>query len=186
VALAIGILSLGFSERLNTRFGARRVLVPGLALIAVGLALITRVPVQADYFRDFLPAMLLLGVGAGLSFPALMSLSMSAATPSDSGLASGLANTSLQVGGALGLAVLATLAAGRTGRLVADGQSAAAALTDGYHLAVALGTGFVVVALALAVTVLRPSQAAVSDENVVGEVPAIEELAVEKLAIEQL
>ena len=183
VALAIGILSLGFSERLNTRFGARRVLVPGLALIAVGLALITRVPVQADYVRDFLPAMLLLGVGAGLSFPALMSLSMSAATPSDSGLASGLANTSLQVGGALGLAVLATLAAGRTSRLAADGQSAAAALTGGYHLAVALGTGFVAVALALAVTVLRPSQAAVSDENaVVGEAPAIEEPAVEKLA----
>ena len=115
-----------------------------------------------------------------------MSLSMSAATPSESGLASGLANTSLQVGGALGLAVLATLAAARTGRLVADGQTAPAALTGGYHLAVALGTGFVAVALALAVTVLRPTQAAVSDENVVGEVPAIEELAVEQLAIEQL
>src|SRR5438034_900759 len=187
VALAIGILSLGFSERLNTRFGARRVLVPGLGLIAVGLALIVRVPIQADYVRDFLPAMLLLGVGAGLSFPALMSLSMSAATPSDSGLASGLANTSLQVGGALGLAVLATLAAGRTGRLAADGQTAAAALTGGYHLAVVLGTGFVVVALALAATVLRPSPAAMSDENaIVGEAPAIEELAVEKLAVEQL
>ena len=78
------------------------------------------------------------------------------------------------------------LAAGRTSRLAADGQSAAAALTGGYHLAVALGMGFVVVALALAATVLRPSQAAVSDENVVGEAPAIEELAVEKLAIEQL
>jgi hypothetical protein len=107
--------------------------------------------------------MFLLGAGAGLSFPALMALSMSAATPSDSGLASGLVNTTLQVGGALGLAVLATLSAGRSSRLAADGQSAASALNSGYHLAVALGTGFVAVALVLAATVLRSSKAPVSE-----------------------
>src|SRR5713101_3475794 len=160
VALAIGTLSLGFSARLNTRFGARAVLVSGLTLIMAGLALLTRAPVDAEYVADLLPAMLLLGIGGGLSFPALMVLAMSGATPSDSGLASGLVNTTRQVGGALGLSILATLATSRTDGLLADGESTASALTSGYHLAFAIGTGFVAVAIALALTVLRPEAAA--------------------------
>jgi EmrB/QacA subfamily drug resistance transporter len=122
VALAIGTLSLGVTARVVMRFGARAALVPGLVLIALGLALFERAPVDGDYMRDLLPVMLLLGVGAGLAFPALMTLAMSGATATDSGLASGLVNTTQQVGGALGLAVLATLSTTRSDRLLAEGQ----------------------------------------------------------------
>jgi sugar phosphate permease len=103
-----------------------------------------------------LPTMLLLGVGAGLSFPSLMSLAMSGATQSDSGLASGLVNTSLQVGGALGLAVLATLSATRTENLLDGGDSTAEALTGGYHLAFIIAAGLVAIAVVVATTVLTP------------------------------
>ena len=103
--------------------------------------------------------MILLGIGAGLSFPSLMTLAMSSATQSDSGLASGLVNTSLQVGGALGLAVLATLSTTRTDNGLASGDSSAVALTDGYTVAFLIGAGMLVVALAVAVGVLRPAPA---------------------------
>jgi EmrB/QacA subfamily drug resistance transporter len=156
VALLIGTLSLGFSARLNTRFGARATLVPGLTLILGGLLLFARAPVDATYVIDLLPVMILLGIGAGLSFPSLMTLAMSGATRSDSGLASGLINTSLQVGGALGLAVIATLATSRTDSLLASGESRASALTGGYHLAFLIGTGLLVAAIGLALTVIRP------------------------------
>jgi len=99
--------------------------------------------------------MVLIGLGAGLGFPSLMTLAMSGATESDSGLASGLVNTSVQVGGAIGLAVLATLATERTDNLVADGEPAAAALNSGYHLAYLTGAGLVLVAIAVAVSFLR-------------------------------
>jgi len=169
VALAIGTLSLGFSARLTTRFGARVVLVPGLVLIGAGLALLTRAPVDGDYVVDVLPAMLLLGIGGGVSFPALMTLGMSGATPNDSGLASGLINTTQQVGGALGLAVLATLATARTERLLAEGESTASALTGGYHLAFGIGAGFVVAAILVAATVLRPEADAELEAMVASE-----------------
>jgi len=155
VTLIIGTLSLGFSERLNTRFGARATLLPGLALIAAGLTLFARVPVDADYVRDVLPVMVLLGTGAGLSFPSLMTLAMSGATESDSGLASGLVNTTLQVGGALGLSVLATLSTTRTDGLLDGGDSIESALTSGYHLAFGIGAGLVIAAIGVAVTVLQ-------------------------------
>src|SRR5919106_2547255 len=103
VALAIGAFSLGLSAWLITRFGGRATLLPGLVLVVAGLAWFARVPVDATYLSDLLPAMLLLGIGAGLAFPSLMTLAMSGATRSDSGLASGLVNTTQQVGGALGL-----------------------------------------------------------------------------------
>jgi EmrB/QacA subfamily drug resistance transporter len=163
VSLTIGVLSLGFSERLIMRFGARTMLVPGLALVAVGLVLFARVPVDGSYAVDVLPVMALLGVGAGLSFPALMTLAMSGATPSDAGLASGLVNTSLQVGGALGLAVLATLAGTRTDTLLANGEPTAEALTGGYHLAFGVAAGLVVAALVIALTVLRPEAVVAED-----------------------
>jgi EmrB/QacA subfamily drug resistance transporter len=158
--LVMGTMSLRFSEPLIMRFGARTTLLPGLLLIAVGLALFTRVPVDGSYPRDILPTMLLLGVGIGASFPALMKLAMSGATPSDAGLASGLVNTTVQVGGALGLAVLATLAATRTNTLLAHGASTATALTSGYHLAFWIGVALVVVAIAVALTVLQPERLA--------------------------
>jgi sugar phosphate permease len=159
VSLSIGILSLGFSARLNMRFGARATLLPGLFLIVAGLALFARAPVDGSYVVDVLPVMLLLGVGAGLSFPSLMTLAMSGATQSDSGLASGLVNTSLQVGGALGLAVLATLSSTRTENLLADGEGRASALTGGYHLAFIIAASLVAVAVVVATTVLQGNPA---------------------------
>ena len=110
----MGTLSLGYSEKLIMRFGPRTMLIPGMVLVGVALLLFARTPVDGNYLTDLLPPMLLLGVGIGISFPSLMTLAMSGATPSDAGLASGVVNTSAQVGGAIGLAVLATLAAERT------------------------------------------------------------------------
>ena len=155
VTLVIGTLSLGFSERINMRFGPRATLVPSLLAIGAALLLFARVPVDATYLTDILPVMLLLGAGAGLAFPALMMLAMSGAGPSDAGLASGLVNTSLQVGGAIGLAVLATLATSRTETLLENGDSAASALTGGYHLAFLVGAGLVAAAMAVVFGVLR-------------------------------
>ena len=159
VTIMIGALSLRYAERLIMRFGARATLLPGLVLIGAGLGLFTQVPVDGNYVTDVLPTMLLLGTGAGLSFPALMTLAMSGATPSDAGLASGLVNTSLQVGGALGLAVLATLSATRSESLIEQGAGTAAALTEGYQLAFLIGAGLVVVAIAVALAVLQPERA---------------------------
>jgi hypothetical protein len=102
----------------------------------------------------------LVGIGAGLSFPSLMMLAMSGATPEDAGLASGLVNTTAQVGGALGLAVLATLATSRTEDLLAAGDATPAALTGGYHLAFIVGAGLVVVGIGIALALLRPERAA--------------------------
>jgi len=169
VALTIGTLSLGVSARLIVRFGARATLLPGLVLVSAGLVLFQRAPVDASYLVDLFPALLLLGVGAGLSFPSLMTLAMSGATPADSGLASGLVNTTQQVGGALGLAVLATLSTTRSGDLVADGASSASALTSGYHLAWAIGAGLVLAALALTATLLPPGRERANEEP--AEVP---------------
>jgi EmrB/QacA subfamily drug resistance transporter len=169
VSVGIGVLSLGFSARLMARFGERATLLPGLVLIVAGLLLFARAPVDANYVVDVLPSMILLGVGAGVSFPALMTLAMSGATPSDSGLASGLVNTTQQVGGALGLAVLATLSSTRTDDLLASGESTASALTSGYHLAFVIGAGLVVVAFGVAATVLRSPEVAAASEEVPAE-----------------
>jgi sugar phosphate permease len=109
---------------------------------------------------DVLPLTVLLGTGAGMAFPALMNLAMSGATPQDAGLASGLVNTTVQVGGALGLAVLATLSATRSDSLAASGHSTAVALTGGYHLAFLIGFALVVAAIVVAFAVLRSPAAA--------------------------
>jgi MFS family permease len=159
VAVAIGTLSLGFSARLMNRYGARAVMVPGLVLIAVGLLLLVRVPVESSYVVDLLPSMVLFGVGAGLAFPVLVTVAMSGATPSDSGVTSGLVNTTQQVGGALGLAILATLATSRSNRLRAGGDELSSALTSGYQLGFAVAAGAVVAAVIIAAAVLRPQAA---------------------------
>ena len=164
--LVMGTLSLGFAEKLIMRFGARRTLIPGLMLISIGLLLFARTPVDGDYVADILPAMIVIAVGIGMSFPSLMTLAMSGATPEDSGLASGVVNTSAQVGGAIGLAVLATLAAERTDGLLADGVGGGEALNSGFHLAYLVGAALVAISLVIAVTVLReaPAMAAEPDE----------------------
>jgi predicted MFS family arabinose efflux permease len=157
--MIMGALSLGVSERLITRFGARATLLPGLALIMAGLLLFSRTPVGGHYVTDVLPAMVMIGTGVPLAFPALMTLAMSGATQEDAGLASGLVNTTVQVGGALGLAVLATLAATETAGLRDGGTSTAAALNGGYHVAYVVGAGLVLAAIAVALTVLHPERA---------------------------
>src|SRR2546421_2869136 len=131
----MGTMSFRVAGRLNLRYGPQATLVPAMVCVVAGLLLLSRTPVDATYAVDLLPAMILIGLGAGLGFPSLMTLAMSGATPSDSGLASGLVNTSVQVGGAIGLAVLATLATERTNAQLDNGASTAAALNSGYHLA---------------------------------------------------
>ncbi|NLT06654.1 MAG: DHA2 family efflux MFS transporter permease subunit [Solirubrobacterales bacterium] len=153
--VVMGMMSLGFAQRLNMRYGPRRVLIVALFLIAAGLLLFARTPVDGSFIADILPPMLVLGFGAGMGFPSLMMLSMSGATPEDSGLASGLINTTTQVGGAIGLAVLATLSTDRTEALVEAGEPIAQALNSGYHLAYLIGALLVGVALVVAFTVLR-------------------------------
>ena len=158
--IVMGALSMGLSGRITMRFGAKRALIPSLVAIGAGMLLFARTPVDGSYVADVMPAMILVGIGAGLSFPALMTLAMSGATPQDSGLASGLVNTSAQVGGAVGLAVLATLATERTKALAADGESAMAALNSGFHLAYLVGAVVRGAALVIAATVLRPESEA--------------------------
>jgi hypothetical protein len=167
LSLGIGVLSLGFSARLNFRFGPKATLLAGLGALALGLVWLVRVPVHASYAVDLLPSMLLLGVGAGLSFPALMTLAMSGATSEDSGLASGLVNTTVQVGGALGLAVLATLSSARTTHLLAAGDGHATALTGGYHLAWLISASLAAAALVIGTAWLRSVRLG-AEEEVVG------------------
>jgi EmrB/QacA subfamily drug resistance transporter len=153
-AAVIGAVSLGASARLNARFGERNVLLAGILLLIGVLGLLARVPVRASYAVDLLPVMLL-AAGFGLALPALTTLGMSGASEEDAGLVSGLFNTTQQIGMALGVAVLSTLAAARTESLTANGRTAAEALTGGYHLAFAVGAGLLVTAFAVAFTMLR-------------------------------
>ncbi len=177
--MVIGALSLGAAPRLIARFGAVRVLIPGLVLIAAGLALLGEVPARGAYAADVLPALLLLGTGFAPAMTALATLAMSAAAPGDSGIASGLFNTAQQVGAAFGLAVLSTLATSRTAALLDDGGGTAAALADGYRLAFRVGALFVLGALAVAVAVLlrRPAGAgaapAAGQQASVSQVPPV-------------
>jgi EmrB/QacA subfamily drug resistance transporter len=160
VTILMGTLSVRYTDRLVMRFGARKMVLAGLALFMAGLALFTQAPVGGDYLIHVLPVMVLLGIGAGLCFPALMTLAMSGATADDAGLASGLISTTAQVGGALGLAVLATLSASRSSALIRSGEPTATALTSGYHLAFGIGAALVLVAIVVAVTVLQPERQA--------------------------
>jgi hypothetical protein len=139
--------------------------------------LFTRVPVDGNYVRDILPVALILGVGIGVAFPALMTVSMSEATPADAGLTSGLVNTSAEVGGALGLAVLATVSATRTRGLVAGGHDLASALTQGYRVAFVVGALLVVAAITVALRMLGTREPAVADVVPIEAEPVPEEAA---------
>ena len=160
ICIIMGTLTGRYSEPLIMRFGARRLLFPGLGLVAAGLVLFTRAPVDANYWVDVFPVLVLMGFGIGICFPALMTIAMSGATRADAGLASGLVNTTAQVGGALGLAVLATLSTSRSDSLEAAGHSTASALTSGYHLAFWVAAGLVLAAIAVAAIVIEPEEKA--------------------------
>ena len=162
-SIVMAAMSFRFTARLNMRFGAKATLLPGMVLIGAGMLLFARTPIDATYAIDVLPPMIVFGLGAGLAFPSLMTLAMSGATRTDSGLASGLVNTSVQVGGAIGLAVLATVSTERTDSLIASGESTASALNSGYHLAYVIGVVLVAAALVVAVTVLQPAEKAAAE-----------------------
>jgi predicted MFS family arabinose efflux permease len=165
VSLSVGLMSFVFSEPLITRFGARSVLRASLVLELVALVWFTRLPVNASYLIDVAPSLALIGIGSGLAFPALVGLAMSGATSRDAGLASGLVNTTRQVGGALGLAAMASAATMRGASLAAVGATPAAALTGGSQLALQLAAGFVLLAIVVATTVLPSASAARTEET---------------------
>lgn len=156
-AVTIGAAALLISARLIGRFGARRVLISGLIMLAAALSLLPRLSPQAGYAADLLPTMLLIS-GGGLAMPAAASLAMSGAREQDAGLVSGLYNTTQQLGSAAGAAVLTTLSAARTATLLGRGESSANALMGGYHLAFAVGVGLLAAAIVVALTVLRPER----------------------------
>jgi MFS family permease len=140
--LIMAAFSLGLSAKLVMRFGTRWPLAFGLALATVGLLLFARAPVNGEFLRDVLPGMLLLGLGAGIAFNPMLLAAMSDVAPSESGLASGMVNTAFMMGGALGLAILASLAASRTSGALAAGGDPLAALASGYHIAFLVGAVF--------------------------------------------
>jgi EmrB/QacA subfamily drug resistance transporter len=175
--IAMGLMSARYSDRLVTRFGARRTLIPGLVMIMASLALFTRAPVGGSWVEHVLPVMVLLGFGAGTAFPALMSLAMSGVERHEAGLASGLVNTTAQVGASLGLAVLATVAASHSDSLLADGEATAEALTSGYHLAFWIGAALVGGAIVAALTILTPDEQVAEEAELQPAEPAYSEAA---------
>jgi EmrB/QacA subfamily drug resistance transporter len=169
--LIMGAFSIGLSAKLVMRFGIRAPLATGLTLAAIGLVLFARAPVDGNFIVDVLPSMILLGVGAGMAFNPVLLAAMSEVEPSESGLASGVVNTAFMMGGALGLAILASLAASRTNSLRASGDGALAALNGGYHVAFLVGAAFAVAAAAVGAAFL-PAHVATAEAH--GEQPESE------------
>jgi EmrB/QacA subfamily drug resistance transporter len=153
--LIMAVFSLGLSAKLVMRYGVRIPLATGLVLAGAGLALFARAPVDGTFLVDVLPSMILLGIGAGMAFNPVLLAAMSEVDQSEAGLASGVVNTAFMMGGALGLAVLASLAARRTETLEASGEDALSALTGGYHLAFLIGAVFAVAAGLIGAALLR-------------------------------
>jgi EmrB/QacA subfamily drug resistance transporter len=172
IAVVMGLFSVRFSAPLIGRFGPVRVLAAGQLLVAIALLLLGIGPTDASYAVHLLGPIALLGLGGGLSFPSLAMIAMADAGPADAGLASGILNTSGQVGAALGLAVLATLAGSRTLSLLQHGTRAPAALAGGYHLAWLIGAATVVVTFGLAMTLGRQRSWATAEERVAESVVA--------------
>ena len=154
--LIMGAFSLGLSAKLVMRFGIRAPLSVGLLIAAAGMVLFVRAPVDGSFAVDVLPSMILLGLGAGTAFNPVLLAAMSDVDQSEAGLASGVVNTSFMMGGAVGLAVLASLAESRTDSLRASGDGALTALTGGYHAAFLLGAVFAAAAAALGAFLLKP------------------------------
>lgn len=161
--IIMAVFSLGLSARLVMRFGIRTPLAVGLGLAACGLLLFARAPVDGRFITDVLPSMTLLGIGAGMAFNPVLLAAMGDVEQRDAGLASGIVNTSFMMGGALGLAVLASVAASRTSQLLADGSGHQAALVGGYHTAFLIGAAFALTAGAIGLAFLRTAPAAAPD-----------------------
>ena len=163
--IIMGVFSLGLSAKLVMRFGVRAPLAAGLLLSSVGLVPLARAPVDGNFVSDVLPSMILLGFGAGMAFNPLLLAAMSDVEASESGLASGVVNTSFMMGGALGLAVLASIAASRTDALLASGDGPLVALNGGYHVAFVVGAIFAAGAAVVAAVLLRTRAAAGSHDT---------------------
>jgi EmrB/QacA subfamily drug resistance transporter len=163
--LIMAVFSLGLSAKLVMRYGIRPPLGVGLTLAALGLVLFARAPVDGSFVVDVLPSMILLGIGAGMAFNPVLLAAMSDVDQSEAGLASGVVNTSFMMGGALGLAVLASLAASRTEILLDSGDGELAALTGGYHVAFLVGAIFALGAAVIGAALLRPRGAAEQPEE---------------------
>jgi EmrB/QacA subfamily drug resistance transporter len=157
--LIMGALSIGISAKLVMKYGYRKPLAAGLLLAAVGLGLLARAPVHGHFLLDVLPSMILLGLGAGIAFNPVLLAAMGDVEPQEAGIASGIVNTSFMMGGALGFAVLASIASSRTSRLQTAGQSVNAALTGGYHAAFLGGTICAVLAAVVGVVLLHEAKA---------------------------
>jgi EmrB/QacA subfamily drug resistance transporter len=170
-----GAASLLLSDRLVMRFGIKPPLVTGLGLMTVGLLLFARAPVDGNFLVDVLPATIAVGIGAGIGFNPLLLAAMSGVAPTESGLASGIVNTAFMMGGALGLAVLASLASSRTDTLAADGGGPLVALNGGYHAAFLVGAIFVVASAFVAGLLLRSDVTAGAHEGEAVAVPAAAE-----------
>ena len=162
--LIMAAFSLGLSERLVLRFGIRAPLAEGMLLVTVSLVLFARAPVTGNYTLDVLPGILLLGLGMGMAFNPVLLAAMSEVDPSEAGVASGVANTSFMMGGALGLAVLVSVAEARIASLGGHGADRLTALTGGYHAAFLVGAGCAATAAVLAALLLRPREAQPSPE----------------------
>jgi predicted MFS family arabinose efflux permease len=163
--LVMGVLSVAVSARLVMRFGIKRPLATGLLLAAVGLFLFARAPAGGSFLVDVLPSMLLLGIGAGIAFNPVLLAAMSDVAPEEAGLASGMVNTAFMMGGALGLAVLTSVAASRTHTLTTAGHGQLSALVGGYHVAFVVGALFAVAAAAIGALVLRVPHEASAHEG---------------------
>ena len=172
--LIMGAFSIGISAKLVMRFGFRKPLATGLLLAAAGLLLFVRAPVDGNFLVDVLPSMILLGFGAGIAFNPVLLAAMSDVEPSESGLASGLVNTSFMMGGALGLAVLASIAASRSSSLRLGGAGELSALTGGYHLAFLVGAAFAAAAAVIGGTLLREAEPMAAHEPAHGAATATE------------
>jgi EmrB/QacA subfamily drug resistance transporter len=155
IALVIATVAFGLSARLIMRFGQRSMLFLGMVLIIVAFLMLAVSRTNGNYVIDFLPATVVMGLGFGVAAPAMMGLGMSGVAPADSGIASGLFNTTQQVGGAMGLTVLSAFVTARTNSLNRDGKEQAESLIGGYHLAFLIAAGFVLVALFIAAVMLR-------------------------------
>jgi EmrB/QacA subfamily drug resistance transporter len=171
-------VSLGLSAKLVGRYGVKAPVATGLGLVCVGLLLFARAPVHGGYMLDILPSMILLGLGGGMALNPLLLAAMGEVAPSESGVASGVVNTAIMMGGALGLAVLTSAAASRTTDLLASGNTRLESLLGGYHVAYVIGGAFALIAAALTVTLLRaPATIASKASSSGGPKPPLAETA---------
>ena len=185
--VTVGVLSLGVTARLVARFGPMRVLVAGMSTVVAGLVLLGTVGVHTAFFPTIFLGYFAIGLGIGSAFMPLLTIAMADVPEADAGLGSGITNLSQQVAGALGLAVLGTIATNDTKGLVAQGHTLATALVSGYHLAFALGAVSIVVGIVIALVVLRPRGlatvvAVASDPEPAGYIGAEPEIEIERQA----